>query len=303
MNVLVTGAAGLIGMAVRPVLEAAGHTLVPVDVTSFGRTDPGLHNIALADTAGLERLVEERSVDAIVHCGAISGPMMAQGQPLELVSVNIDATAVLLDLARRTGMRRFVFCSSISVYGDVGTATITEATPLRPTSVYGATKVACEQLIQGFAVEYGLDGVSLRIGRVYGPYRRANCYLKQLIEDTEAGRTTTIPCDPKFLYHYVFADDVAAAIRVALETETLPRREYNVGSGQALTMPALIDRARTALPALRASLVPGQDDVPDVQTSFDISAIARDLGWTPRFPIGQGLAAYRSAILAGHAAP
>ena len=152
MNVLVTGAAGLIGMAARPVLASAGHTLVPVDVTSFGRADPDLHQLALADTAGIERLVEERSVDAIVHCGAISGPMMAQGQPLELVSVNIDATAFLLDLARRFRMRRFVFCSSISVYGDVGTATITEATPLRPTSVYGATKVACEQLIQGFAV-------------------------------------------------------------------------------------------------------------------------------------------------------
>ena len=92
MNVLVTGAAGLIGMAARPVLAAAGHTLVPVDVTSFGRTDPDLHQLALADTAGIERLVKERSVDAIVHCGAISGPMMAQGQPLELVSVNIDAT-------------------------------------------------------------------------------------------------------------------------------------------------------------------------------------------------------------------
>ena len=303
MNVLVTGAAGLIGMAARPVLASAGPTLVPVDVTSFGRADPDLHQLALADTAGIERLVEERSVDAIVHCGAISGPMMAQGQPLELVSVNIDATAFLLDLARRFRMRRFVFCSSISVYGDVGTATITEATSLRPTSVYGATKVACEQLIQGFAVEYGLDGVSLRIGRVYGPYRRANCHLKGMIEDSEAGRTTTIPCDPNFLYHYVYADDVAAAIRVALETQAPPRREYNVGSGQALTMPALIDRARTVLPALRASLVAGQDDVPDVQPSFDIAAIARDLGWTPQFPVEQGLAAYRSAILTGHAAP
>ena len=84
-------------------------------------------------------------------------------------------------------MRRFVFCSSISVYGDVGAATITESTPLRPTSVYGATKVACEQLIQGFAVEYGLEGVSLRIGRVYGPYRRANCYFGAMIRDAAAG--------------------------------------------------------------------------------------------------------------------
>ena len=78
---------------------------------------------------------------------------MAKGQPLHLVEVNIDGTAMLLDLARLNHMRRFVFCSSISVYGDVGAAAITEDTPLRPTSVYGATKVACEQLIRGFAAE------------------------------------------------------------------------------------------------------------------------------------------------------
>ena len=68
---------------------------------------------------------------------------------------------MLLDLARLNHMRRFVSRSSISVYGDVGAAAITEDTPLRPTSVYGATKVACEQLIRGFAAEYGLEGVSL----------------------------------------------------------------------------------------------------------------------------------------------
>lgn len=303
MNVMLTGAAGLIGMAVRPLLESRGHRVIPTDATDFGFEIPGLEIAPLDDVAGFERLVEANAIEAIVHCGAISGPMMAQGQPLKLVSVNIDATASLLDLARRARMRRFVFCSSISVYGDSGDATLTESAPVKPTSVYGATKVACEQLIQGFAAEYGLDGVSLRIGRVYGPYRRANCHLKTMIERAANGAAVAIPCDPDFVYHYVYVDDVAGAIAAALEVDVLPQRVYNVGSGEALTMPALLERATPAIPSLNASLVPGADDVPDRQARFDVSAIGRDLGWSPRYGMTRGLGAYRAAVLAGQAAP
>jgi UDP-glucuronate 4-epimerase len=303
MNVLLTGAAGLIGMAARPLLESRGHRVIPTDATSFGYDTPGLEIVTFDDRAAFERLADEHEIDAIVHCGAISGPMMAKGEPLKLIAVHIDATAALLDLARHKNMRRFVFCSSISVYGDVGEAAIDESTPLKPTSVYGATKVACEQLIQGFAAEYGLEGVSLRIGRVFGPYRRANCHLKTMIEASQAGGSVKIPCDPAFIYHYVYVDDVAEAIAAALEAHTLPGRVYNVGSGEALTMPALVERAAAAIPGLRASLVPGEDDVPDRQISFDVSAIGRDLGWRPRFGMTRGLDAYRAAILAGRAAP
>lgn len=303
MNVLLTGAAGLIGMAVRPLLEDRNHRVIPTDASSFGHDIPELKIVTLDDRAGFERLAREYEIEAIVHCGAISGPMMAKDEPLKLIAVNIDATAALLDLARRLRMRRFVFCSSISVYGDVGDAPIAERTPLKPTSVYGATKVACEQLIQGFAAEYGLDGVSLRIGRVYGPYRRANCHLKAMIEAAEAGGRAAIPCDPSFIYHYVYVDDVAEAIAVALEADALPERVYNVGSGEALTMPALLELAAPAIPGLRASLVAGADDVPDRQTRFDVSAIGRDLGWFPRFGMTRGLEAYRAAFVAGRAAP
>ena len=302
MNVLLTGAAGLIGMAVRTVLASRGHRVVATDVTAFDRADSDLHIIALDDTAGFERLVAEHGIEAMVHCGAISGPMMFKGEPLRLVAVNIDATAALLDLARRRAMRRFVFCSSNSVYGDVGDAPITEATPLVPTSVYGASKVACEQLIQGFAAEYGLDGVSLRIARVYGPYRRANCHLGAMIHDTNAARGTEIPCDPGFLYHYVYVGDVAEAIAVVLDAPALPHRLYNVGSGEALTMPRIVQAAAQVLPGLRATLIPGADDVPDRQAAFDVTRIADELGWRPRFPIAAGLLAYRDAIAQGKAA-
>nr|WP_286198789.1 NAD(P)-dependent oxidoreductase [Mesorhizobium sp. BR1-1-16] len=298
-----TGAAGLIGMALRPLLAARGHEVLPIDITDFGRDDPELRLVWLDDRPALEALIAGAGIEAIVHCGAISGPMLAKGEPLKLVSANIDATALLLELARRNAMRRFVFCSSISVYGSVGDGLITETTPLRPTSIYGATKVACEQLIQGFAAEYGLDGVSLRIARVYGPYRRANCYLGSLIRDAERGEETTIPCDPAFAYHYVYVDDVAAAIAAALESNDLPHREYNISAGAALTMPEIVEAARIAIPQLRAQLVPGRDDVPDIQQAFDITRAAADIGWRPDFDIARGITAYRDAIRSGRVAP
>lgn len=302
MTTLVTGGSGLIGMALRAILAARGDRVVPIDIADHGRDDPALRLVRLDDRAALEALIAAEAIDSIVHCGAISGPMMARGEPLALVSANIDATALLLDLARRHAMRRFVFCSSISVYGDVGAATIDEATPLRPTSVYGATKVACEQLIRGFAAEYGLSGVSLRIGRVYGPYRRANCHLKALIRASELGLEAEIPCEPAFVYHYVYADDVAEALCAALDAPALPNLEYNVGAGEALTMPAILASLAAREPGLRARLVPGVDDVADVQTAFDVGRIGRDLGWTPRFDIAEGVLAYRDAIRQGRAA-
>lgn len=302
MNILLTGGAGLIGMAARDVLASAGHTVTAIDVTDFGRDDPSLILLGLDDRASLEGLIKANRIDAIVHCGAISGPMMAKGEPLKIVAVNIDATALLLDLARVHGMKRFVFCSSISVYGNVGQMVITEETQLHPTSVYGASKVACEQLVEGFAVEYGLEGVSLRIGRVYGPYRRANCFLGDIIRNAEAGRPTAIPCDPDFIYHYVHVDDVAEAIAAVLVAPRFPRRSYNVGAGEPLTMPQIAAIAEEAIPGARVELTPGADDVPDVQTDFDVSRIDRDIGWKPRLPLAAGLAAYRQAILSGRSA-
>jgi UDP-glucose 4-epimerase len=289
-------------MAVREELAKRGHSVTAIDITDYGRGDRGLTLLGLNDRPRLEALIDANQIDAIVHAGAISGPMLAKGQPLLLVGANIDGTALLLDLARLMGMRRFVFCSSISVYGDVGKALISEERPLHPTSVYGATKVACEQLIEGFAAEYGLSGASLRIGRVYGPYRRANCHLGNIIRDADAGRVTEIPSSPDFPFHYVYVDDVADAIAVTLAAETVPAFAYNVGGAVALTMPEIVAIAEKTIPSARIRIVPGEDDVPDVQTAFDLSRARAHFGWAPTRDIARGLTAYAAAIHAGRAA-
>ena len=296
MTVLVTGGAGLIGMALRRHLAQAGMAAVAVDRTRVGRDDPALELLDLADTAGLEALAHRDGVTAIAHCGAISGPMLAKGQPDAIVAANIQGTANMLDLARRLGVRRFVLCSSISVYGDTGDATLVEEMALHPGSVYAASKVAGEALVEAYGHEYGLHGVSLRIARVYGPYRRGDCHIRTMIEAAAAGRPVRIPCDPAFVYHYVMVDDVARAIIAALTVPALPSRVYNVGSGEVTTMPQVVQMARAVLPGLQVDLVAGQDDVPDRQAAFDIGRIARELGVRPAWPLARGIAACAAAV-------
>jgi UDP-glucuronate 4-epimerase len=133
-------------------------------------------------------------------------------------------------------------------------------------------------------------------GRVYGPYRRANCHLAALIRDAAAGRMTEIPCDPEFRYHYVYVDDVVEAQIAALTADALSFSAYNVGSGQALTMPQIADIARAIIPGVNPRLVAGADDVPDVQTVFDVSRITTDLAWRPRFDLAAGLKAFQGTL-------
>jgi UDP-glucuronate 4-epimerase len=301
MNILVTGASGLIGMALREQLSGGSDNVVATDATNYGRDDSQLTVARLEDRSAMEKLIQEGAISHIAHCGAISGPMMARDNPLIIVESNILATATLLDIARRAGVKRFVFCSSVSVYGDVGPGIVTEDTPLRPTSIYGASKVAGEQLVRGFAIEGGFEGVSLRLARIYGPYRRGDCYLGTMIRDARAGKRTIIPCDPNFPYHYIYVDDVVDAILLALTAPKLPQYEYNVGPEEVLTMPEVVARARKAIPGISVSLVPGADQISDHQERFAISKIAADLKWKPRWDLATGIAHYSKRMPAAFA--
>ena len=100
----------------------------------------------------------------------------------------------------------------------------------------------------------------------------------------------------------MYVDDVAEVIGVALSAPKFPARVYNVGTGIAQTMPEILAIARAALPDAEINLAAGKDDVPDVQEVFDVTAVTRDLGWTARFDIANGLIAYGEALRNGRVA-
>lgn len=286
--ILLTGAAGLIGRAVHRMLHERGDRVIAIDRI-------GGENITACDLTEVHRLYDlGADATAAVHCGAISGPMVARDNPYLIVQSNVIGTANILELARVRKMRRVVACSSVSAYGNTpaGLDLVPEDVPLRPTSVYGASKAAGEHLLDGYALQHGLDGVSIRPAWVYGPGRTTECAIRAMILDAQAGRATHFPFGRDFYRQYVHVDDVAAALVLALDAEKLLQRSYTITGGSYVTLAEVARTVKAVLPQADVTMGAGPDPVDDVQARFDISAAERDLGYRPRITLEDGIRCY-----------
>jgi nucleoside-diphosphate-sugar epimerase len=191
-------------------------------------------------------------------------------------------------------MRRVVFLSSVSAYGNTpdGVDPVPENVVLSPSSVYGASKVAGEALVNAYHLQHGLDAVSLRPAWVYGPGRTTACAIRDIIEDAQAGRPTHFPFGRDFFRQYVHVDDVADAILLALDAENFRQRAYTVTGGSYLTLGQVAESVRNVLPSAEIRMEPGRDPIDDLQARFDISAAANDLGYRPRIALEDGIRSY-----------
>jgi UDP-glucuronate 4-epimerase len=291
--VLVTGAAGLIGNAVRKRLEASKQLVVPVDIVASTREGKPILVCDLCDIHRLHAIASQHKLEGIIHCGAYSGPMVARDNPYSMVQVNIVGTANILEVARVHGGIRVVYCSSTSVYGNAPRPEpVVEDVALFPVSVYGASKVAGEQLVATYASQFGLDGVSLRLSWVYGPRRTTDCVIRTMITNALVGMPTRIPYGRGFRRQYIHVDDVANALVSALERTNLPRRTYSVTGGSHLTFDEIAATVRKVLPNAEIELGEGPDPEDGVQPRFDITAAERDLNFRPRLTFEEGVAQY-----------
>ena len=287
--VLVTGAAGLVGRALVRQLAAAGRDVLAIDRAATTIGGVSVRALDLTDVHGLHALASGHKISGILHCGAISGPMVGKEKPFSIVETNIVGTANMLELARIHGISRFVFCSSLSVYGSTDGAPIDDTTPPRPSTVYAASKVASEQLVNAYSREHGLDGVSLRLSWIYGPERTTACFIRRVIEAGLAGETLELPYGRGFPRQYIHVEDAAAALILALDTPALPRREYNISGDRIDTLDSVAELIRPHFPAGRVELAEGRDPDDDHQGKMDIEAARRDLRYAPAIDLPEGI--------------
>jgi UDP-glucuronate 4-epimerase len=299
--ILVTGAAGLIGNKVRQILEERGDTVIAIDrIAGSGGFGP-VTECDLGDVHRLHELSRD-GIEGVIHCGAHSGPMVARDNPFSMVQVNIVGTANVLEVARVHGARRFVYCSSTSAYGPTPRGPVPEDVPMHPSSVYGASKVAGEQLVAAYASQYELNGTSLRLSWVYGPRRITDCMIRTMIADAQAGRPTRAPFGRDFPRQYIHVEDAAGALVTAFDKPSLPRRSYTVTGGTCKTLGEIAGIVRELFPQADIELGAGADPVDDIQYEFDISAAKRDLGYAPRYDLVAGIRDY-AAWLAAQVSP
>jgi nucleoside-diphosphate-sugar epimerase len=172
---LVTGGAGFIGSSIAQALLAKGETVRILDDFSSGRREnvaglPGRVQLVegtIVDPATVARAVA--GVEVVFHEAAIPSVARSVENPQATMLTGVQGTTVVLDLARRAGVRRVVFAGSASAYGDAATLPKVETMASRPLSPYAASKVTGEHLLQIFAGLYGLEAVTLRYFNVFGP--------------------------------------------------------------------------------------------------------------------------------------
>ena len=316
---LVTGCAGFIGSWVCEALVAEGWRVLGIDAFrgAYPRADKeanlaGLEREAAfrlveADllAADLERLMRGRP--AVIHLAGQPGVRASFGRGLPgCATDNLAATGAVLEAARAAGVRRVVWASSSSVYGEPAERPCPEDAPTRPRSPYGVTKLACEGLA-ALARAAGLSVTGLRFFTVYGPRQRPDMAFRRMCEALLGGPVFPLLGDgaqSRDVTHV--ADAAEATLRAALAPEVA--ETYNVGGGEqaslADAMAALEALAGTPVPLVRRPPAPG-----DVRhTSADTSRARRELGWQPRIGLAEGLAgqlawvAGRLATTAGYSA-
>lgn len=304
MKILITGGAGFIGSHLSEALLATGHQISVVDdLNDFYPPVLKERNLAairraghvafyladITDDAEMFRIFREVRPEAVVHLAARAGVRPSLEQPLLYERVNVGGTTILLEAARRTGVRKFVFASSSSIYGIANQVPFSEEDTLNlPISPYAATKIAGEKIAYTYSHLYQLSVVCLRFFTVYGPRQRPDLAIRKFIERIEAGQPIQVFGDGSSGRDYTFVSDTVCGILGALDYDC--RYDVlNLGNSHPI---GLMEMIRTIEDAVgRKAIIEWLPDQPgDVPITYaDISKARRLLGYDPKTPFAEGI--------------
>jgi UDP-glucuronate 4-epimerase len=302
-KILVTGAAGFIGSHLCEALVGRGDEVIGLDnLDEF--YDPAVKRRNLVALSGNEAfqfvqgdirdrtLVEgllARGIEVVMHLAARAGVRPSIEQPLLYQDVNINGTMVLLEACRELGVKRFIFSSSSSVYGNNEKVPFSESDNVDfPISPYAATKKAGELICHCYHHLYDLDVTCLRFFTVYGPRQRPDLAVHKFARLIEAGRPIPVFGDGTMMRDFTYIDDIIDGVVRAID-RCKGYRIYNLGESQPVALADLITMLEEALGKKaiieRMPLQPG-----DVNRTFaDVSLAGRDLGYRPVTPFRLGL--------------
>jgi UDP-glucose 4-epimerase len=243
---LVTGGAGFIGSHIAGALLEQGASVRVLDNFSSGRpenlsslTDParaGRLEICEGDLRDVSQVAEAvRGVDTIFHEAALVSVPESMLKPQECFDVNVTGTSILLEGARKAGVRRVVIASSAAVYGDSDSLPLSEAALPRPVSPYAASKSADELYAATYTQAFGLEVVALRYFNVYGPRQRPDSMYAAavpiFISRRLEGQSVTVFGDGRQTRDLIFVGDVVRANLIAAKHEAAPGQVFNVCTG------------------------------------------------------------------------
>ncbi|MDB5654914.1 MAG: UDP-galactose 4-epimerase [Tardiphaga sp.] len=306
MTVLVTGGAGYIGSHMVHALVEAGESVIVIDnlTTGFSQYLPDGVPLFIGDVADenlVEGVIAAHGIDAIIHfAGSVVVPESMR-DPLSYYRNNTMATRNLLNVAVKTGVRRFIFSSTAAVYGNPDSTPVAEDAPTRPLSPYGSSKLMTEIMLHDIAPAYGMEFVVLRYFNVAGadPLGRtglatlgATHLLKIAVEAATGQRTkvdvfgTDYPTpDGSCIRDFIHVSDLVQAHRAALEylRRGGPSTTLNCGYGRGYSVLETIEAVRRASGRNFAVQYAPRRDGDIVTMIADTRRIQATLDWTPQY--------------------
>jgi nucleoside-diphosphate-sugar epimerase len=302
VNVLVTGGAGFIGSNLVRSLAADGHAVRVLDDLSTGRKEnlegvEGQVEVVLGDVR--DRPLVRRAVDGVevvFHLAALPSVARSVADPRASHEVNVDGTLNLLQAAGDAGVRRLVYASSSSVYGDTPVLPKHEDMPVSPRSPYAAAKLAGEAYCRAFSHVYPLETVSLRFFNVFGPRQDpASQYaavVPRFVTRMLAGRPAEVTGDGQQTRDFTYVDNAVAACRLAATAgPDAVGQAMNVGCADRISVLGLVRLVNELLgQRIEPVFTPARPgDVRDSQAAIDRAE--RLIGYRPLVPVREGLAA------------
>jgi UDP-glucuronate 4-epimerase len=310
--VIVTGAAGFIGMHVVERLLERGETVIGIDNFNTyydpalkaaraarldGRDGFTMVRLDIAEHEALLELVKSSGARRVVHLAAQAGVRYSIENPFAYERSNLAGHLAVLEACRHSGVEHLVYASSSSVYGDrpIDGAGFKETDPAdKPVSLYAATKRSCEMISQSYAALYGFPQSGLRFFTVYGPWGRPDMAYYSFSQKILSGESIEVYGEGKMARDFTYIDDIVDGIVGVLDNPPPSggHEVYNIGDNDPVGLMEMISTLEAAL-GVEAQKVMRPMQPGDVTATFaNIDKLNALTGYKPRVKLAEGLAKF-----------
>ena len=318
MKILITGGAGFIGSAVIRLAISRGHSVVNVDALTYAACLENVASVAynpnyffehadIRDLSALGGIFQKHQPDAVMHLAAESHVDRSIDGPADFIETNINGTFNMLEAARRYWQAhgkpetfRFHHISTDEVFGSLPSdpsVQFTEETTYDPRSPYSASKASSDHLVRAWHETYGLPVLLTNCSNNYGPYHFPEKLIPVIILNALSGKPLPIYGTGSNIRDWLYVEDHADALLLALEKGTIGR-SYNIGGENertnlelVQTLCKILDRLKPRTAGTYADLITFVQDRPghDARYAIDPSRIRDELGWRPSVTVEEGL--------------
>ena len=308
MNILITGCAGFIGSWVCQKLLAKGHKVVGIDnfdpyyaksikhsnMSEF-ISDPkfSFNEVDVTDIDSMDNIFRSNDVDIVVHLAAKAGVRNSGLYPLDYLKTNVFGTLCVLECMKKYGVKKIVFSSSSSVYGNCSAEKFTEdLINLKQLSVYAQTKKTAEDYIELYNRQYGINAICLRFFTVYGKRQRPDLAITKFTRQIRNGEILTMYGDGSSCRDYTHVEDISDGIVSAIYYDKTPYEIINLGSENPIKLKNLISELEMLIGKkanIKTEPVPDEDML---RTYADISKAKKLLNYIPKIKFQDGISKF-----------